>query len=542
LICFFTQNFYRKKMLYQDVLVKTSEKYPDLTAVIFNDTSTSYMQLKQHVDVVAENLWRFGVRPGDYLSTYLSNCLENLVFNLAIFKLGAVSVPIRAQLQAADISHIVSEAQPKIIITSSMLAPELKKALGAKINDGSTQCFVMAPEYLVPEWCLNFSALQAPHDEQVLPAVDVPSDAEVTVLYTSGSTGKPKGAVHTHEQWLFNAGLNAGNFNHGDITYVALSINHCHGLGEQVLPALLNGATLILSDGFKRDDFMRAVTSGLQINGVTFKASSFYGVPSMFNSLAELSQEQLATMPPHHLRLLDFAGDVLPPVIQNKIRALFGIALSVTYGMTETMCIARGPTSNEDVTAVIGKIRPGVSIKIDDPDETGAGELQICGPLVCKRYLNSGEKEKNTVDGYFGTGDIVRGDPFELKYVNRLKRMIVASGGYKLNPSDIEAVLTEHSRVKQSCVFDIHDATGKLLIIALVVLASDAQDVSASILFALFERIATQHRPHVVSIVDELKLGNTGKVNWRFYQTAACEALAAPQEDSYTYYDSRNSP
>jgi acyl-CoA synthetase (AMP-forming)/AMP-acid ligase II len=529
-------------MLYQDVLVKTSEKYPDLIAVIFNNTSTTYMELKQHVDVVAENLWRFGVRPGDYLSTYLPNCLENLVFNLAVFKLGAVSVPIRTQLQSADISHIVSEAKPKIIVTSPAYAPELQKALGASVYDETMQCFLIAPESLVPDWCINFSTLQIPRDDHVLPEMDVPPDAEATVLYTSGSTGKPKGAVHTHEQWLANAGMSSEYFNPGDVTYVALSINHCHGLGEQVLPGLLKGVTFILSDGFKRDDFIRAVTFGVHINGAYFKASSFYGVPSMYYSLAELNQEQLAEMPPHHLRHLDFAGDVLPYVIQNKIHALFGIYLSVTYGMTEAMCISKGLTSAEDNAAVIGNVRPGVSIKIDRPDETGAGELYICGPSVCKRYLNSDAKEKNTVDGHLGTGDIVRGSPFKLEYINRLKRMIVAPGGYKLNPSDIEAVLTEHPSVKQSCVFDIHDATGRLLIVALATLASGTQDISAGMLFALFKDVGTQHRPNVISVVDEITLGSTGKVKWQFYQTAAREALAEPKDDSHTSYDSRNSP
>ena len=534
-------------MLYQKVLAETTEKYPESIAVIFNDTAISYQTLKQDVDVVAENLWRLGIRTGDCLSTYLPNCLENLVFNLALFKLGAVSVPIRSQLQAADISYIVSDAKPIIIVTSPALAPELQKALGPKVSDGSIQCFIVTPESLVPDWGTNFSNLQIPRSDNTLPEMDINPDAEATVLYTSGSTGNPKGAVHTYAQWLSNA-VNSDNFHYGDVTYVAISINHCHGFGEQVLPGLLNGATMMLFNGFNRDDFIRAVTFGLQINGKTFKASSFYGVPSMYHKLAQLTKEQLAAMPAHNLRHLDFAGDVLPAVIRVKIRELFGNILNVTYGMSEAMCISKCLVSGIDETAVIGRVRPGVSLKIYKSDNTEAeegeaGELCITGPLVCVRYLNSTKREEDTINGYFRTGDIVKLNELgKLVYINRSKRIIVTANGYNLNPSDIEVVLNKHPEVSQSCAFDIHDASGKLLIIALASLTADAHDVSAGMLFALFEGIETQHRPNVVSLVNNFELGNTGKIKWQFYQTNAREALAEPKENSQIYYDSRNSP
>ncbi|MDF1757197.1 MAG: class I adenylate-forming enzyme family protein [Legionellaceae bacterium] len=530
-------------MLYQDILVKSAEQYPSDIAIIFEDKTLSYQELKQQVDIVAENLWKLGVRPGGCISTFLGNNLENLIITFACFKLGAVSVPIRSQLQAPHIRHIFADARPTIILTSPKLAPELKKAIGCEISAGQVRCFLTGDSSEQLDWCGSFADLQIPSDGDFSSAIEVENSDFATALYTSGSTGNPKGAIHDHGQWLGNAALGAKNFNRGDVTYFALSMNHCYGLGEQILPCLLQGATIIMCAEFKPEKLVAAATSGIELFGKTYLASSFYGVPSMYHAIAK----SISSVGHHNLRYLDVAGDILSSVVKDKIRALFGPILRPSYGMTEAMCVSvLSPMLPDGDPRSIGVPQPGLTFKIIKSDGSDAqigesGELCIQGPFLCRAYLNSNKLSENTIGGYFRTGDTVTMDAAgQFIYVNRTKRIIITAGGYNLNPRDIESVLEAHELVSQSCAFDIQDATGQLLIVALASLSVKEDSISAKMLFDLFAAIEEQHRPSIVSTVNDFRLGSTGKINWQFYQLEKEEEFRLPLENSHDYYDSRN--
>jgi long-chain acyl-CoA synthetase len=529
-------------MLYYEVLAKTAGILPDVVAVIFEDRAITYSQLKQQVDIVAENLWREGIRQGDFLSTYLPNSVENLVFLFACFKLGAISVPIRSKLQADHINHIVNDAKPIIIVTTPELAPELKKGLQEKAYDGSVKTYLIGAYHTQDyDWCHDFSNLQVAYDEASLPLLEIDENMLATVLYTSGSTGNPKGAVHDHGQWLNNISIASKNFNVGDVTHVALSINHSYGLGEQILAGFLKGITIILSAAFNADYFIKLVTTGLDIDRKTYRVNSFYGGSSMYHALVE----EYSEIPEHSLKYLDVAGDTLPVVIKDKIITLFGPIIWPSYGMSEAMCISEVRREGSYETSAIGELREGVSIKIFKSNGEEAlpgeiGELCIKGKSVCRFYLNSDKREQDTIAGYFKTGDVVYSNDGQLVYVNRIKRIIVTETGYKINPSDIETVINTYAGVKQSCAFDIYSETGQTLIVALAVLLPVDNDISARMIFDLFQEVEKNHRPSVVSLVDEFPHGSTGKIKWHFLKEQAQVSMQSPVANSERHFDIRN--
>lgn len=585
-------------MLYTEVLAKTAIRYAEKVALIFDEKAYTFRDVQGKVDKIAAGLAHLGLNKGDFACSYLPNSLENLLLSFAFFKLGVISVPIRNQIPSEQVAYIVKDAKPKLIVTNGGLVEKLNEAIGAA-NDDLLRLVITEDEAL-PEGYQRFADLleEDAQDDALEMLSPVQAEDIATVLYTSGSTGDPKGAMHQHKQWLHNASIaSEKNFEFSDVTLVALSINHCYGFGEQVLAAWLKGATILLESNFEAKKFLSAIQQGVVVDGQRYVANYFCGVPSMYQAIALAAEEEFrknkgfdyfayfretlaeivawaglnyegSLLVPfrqlfnnftsnenqrlisHRLKCLDYAGDILPEVVQGKIISLFGTGvLRPSYGMTEATCISDCSDFNKGLSnkAVIGKPRDGVLIKLFDPN-TGeevpvgdVGELCIKSPSLCVAYLNSDLRETNTINGYFRTGDAVRlTEDGQLIYVNHIKRLIISEGAYNVNPRELEDKLNAQDGVKASCVFDIHDERGLGVIIALAIASQSETGLTASNLFHLFDGLHRGHRPDVVKLQNEpFKLGSTGKINWRFYQEQGQEEFARTQPNTKILYDSR---
>lgn len=507
------------------MLLPFISKHPtDSTAVVFRNITITYGQLHQRVQTLAKQLIKQGLRQGDVVSSFLPNSLENLYLTLACFQLGLVSVPIRSNLVSDSVTHILNDATPKLVVTDASLSSELTAALTKAKLDTPPSCFVIEDEAERGQSAsAAFSQLLEPCDA-TLPADISDFDIPATILYTSGSTGAPKGAVHTQAQWLYNTRISARKFSPTDVTYLVLSMNHAYAFGEQVLPALYAGATLFLHDHFDFEAFLTCIQSGMKVNSLTFKATSFYGVPNLYRQISERVEQPIR----HSLTYMGVAGDILSTQIKSKIRLNFGDVLRPSYGMTEAMCIAETSEHSTGATGVLGQPREGLDYIIINADgkdvaDGEAGELCIKSPSVCKYYHNSTQREKDTVRGYFRTGDFVKVCDGDLVFINRLKRIIVTQDAYKINPTDIEEVITAHDGVTGCCAFDIEDLHSQLLIVALV--SCIDSDISPDMLFHLFDSVESLHRPNVISIIDKFEFGTTGKINWRFHKEQTQEKV-----------------
>lgn len=234
----------------------------------------------------------------------------------------------------------------------------------------------------------------------------------------------------------------------------------------------------------------------------------------------------------------------MSPVVKEKLLQIFGNKIRPTYGMSEGLRLFLTIPGMHTDGAVIGFPQEGVEYKIYDAEfsEASYGELCVKSPTFCKYYLNSNLLEENTVNGYRRTGDIVAfGEGGQLVYVNRLKRIIITQGGYNINPRDLENVIESNPKVKQSCVFDIDDAEGRKLIVALACLTAP-NSISAKMLFDLFKSTEATHKPSIVALMDKFKLGSSGKVDWRTHKNEAELDMQTPLENSDDYFDERNGP
>ena len=127
-----------------------------------------------------------------------------------------------------------------------------------------------------------------------------------------------------------------------------------------------------------------------------------------------------------------------------------GIEVYEGYGLTETSPVASFNSGwNRDLRSV-GKLLPGFEGKIDS--ETG--ELLLRGPSIMKGYHNQPELTAEAIDkdGWFHTGDKARLENRNIYITGRLKNMIVLSGGKKVFPEEVEAVLEKSDKFAELCV------------------------------------------------------------------------------------------
>jgi len=210
------------------VLEKCAKAYPDKSAIIFRQEQISFIQLRDRVCVLSRALLKLGVKPGDKVAIYLPNWPEYVLSYLAIWSIGACSVPLDFMLTEDEILSCLSHSEAKILITkhkANISFAALKDNLPGLENIISCQS--------KDELALSFEELIAV--ESNLPVqVEIKEDDCAIIFYTSGTTGKPKGVLISYAQldappksmsFFVNSDLGPG-----DTALCALPFSHLGGL------------------------------------------------------------------------------------------------------------------------------------------------------------------------------------------------------------------------------------------------------------------------------------------------------------------------
>ncbi|MDR2842597.1 MAG: AMP-binding protein, partial [Spirochaetaceae bacterium] len=193
--------------------------------------------------------------------------------------------------------------------------------------------------------------------------------------------------------------------------------------------------------------------------GISGFIKKYFGVnpgKKIFKSV--LDQASLTT-----LRVCVSGGGPLAPEIFRKFNQL-GIDFVQGYGLTETSPIINlNPIEHYKETSV-GKVVPGVDMKILDPDERGVGEVIVKGPMVMQGYFEMPEETAKcfTQDGYLKTGDLGYLDSENYLYLTgRAKNMIVTEGGKNVYPEEIENEFQLFDEIDQILVRGFVDGKNK---------------------------------------------------------------------------------
>ena len=427
---------------------------------------------------------------------------------MGIQKAGAVVVPVNLLIGAAEIRFVLGDAAVSGLIYDQALAEKVE-ALRDTLGGLKLVCAIGAPARATAD--ASFEEWLASPGKVHEPTLDPLNDL-AAILYTSGTTGQPKGAMLTHRNLVSNTSsvqralsLRPGE----DRLLVVLPLFHSFASTVGMLTPCLHGLSLVPVPRFEPalvSDYI--VGSG---------ASVFLGVPSMYNLISRLPDEQRDKW--RSVRLGVAGGAAMPVELLQRFEARFGFPVCEGDGPTEcspVTCVnpPRGPRKPGSVGLPV----PDVTMAILDPEgrslaDGEIGEIGVRGPNVMKGYWNQPEATAEAFHGdWLRTGDLgYRDNDGYYFMVDRIKDMIIVNG-MNVYPRMIEEVLCHHPDIQEAAVVGEPHASHGEIVVAHVV-PREGSGVSAATLKAWCREHLGQHQqPRKVILRDRLPKNATGKI------------------------------
>lgn len=526
----------------------TVRRFPGKTAIHYYGTEITWAELGASVDAMAGWLQRVaGVAKADRVLLYMQNCPQFIIGYYAILRAGAVVVPVNPMSRTEELRHIVENTEARVALTgrelTRFLLPLLDSTPLEHVVETRYADYVRAETDLtlpdmvstevarsdapgVVDWSDALAEAHAPAP------MDIQLDDWCVLPFSSGTTGKPKGCLHTHRT--------VGVTTYGAIIWnpcgsesVVLScmpLFHVVGMQGSMNSAIFAGTTMVLMSRWDR----RVAAKLIERHGVT----NFRCITTMLIDL--LSDPEVRTFDLSSLRMVSGGGAQMPKAIADKLHELTGLDYIEGYGLTETIAPSHINPLHKPKRQCCGIPIFDVDSRIVDPEtleELGpneTGEIVTAAPQVFIGYWNQPEATAEVFferDGkrFFRTGDLGYYDEDGYFFmVDRLKRMINASG-FKVWPSEIEAMMYEHPEIKEVCIISTPDPRRGETVKAVIVPAEGAARDPEAIRAWCKERMATYKVPAVVTWTDALPKSGSGKVMWRVLQDqerAASEGAA----------------
>ncbi len=443
----------------------------------------------------------YGLQKGDRIAMLAENCLEYLILFAAAQKTGCVLAPINYRLAGAEIDYLLSNAQPKVLITEDKFAEKIS---------GLPALADIPNQLALTELASFCDKQQHLAEDRYQSTVAIEEDDPIFILYTSGTTGFPKGALYTHKMLFWNS-IN---------TALSLIVN-TESRAVNCLPPFHTGGWNVLTTPFFHHGGYSCLTKSFdpaQILDILEKeqVTIFMGVPTMLKMIAELPEFKTTDLGSLHYAIV--GGEPMPIPLIEQWHAK-GVSIRQGFGMTEV-----GPNltslHQRDAVRKIGSIgRPNYYVETKIVDETGeecpvgvAGELLLRGPMVTPGYWQNEEAtEKAFCGDWYRSGDMVRQDEEGYLFVvDRIKNMYI-SGGENVYPAEVERVLLEHAAVSEAAVIGMPDEkwgeAGCAFIVQAIAVEAD------TLLAHCRERLAKFKVPKSILFVDSLPKNDTGKIN-----------------------------
>ena len=512
------------------LLEDSAREAPYHSAVIFNETNLSYVQVNAAANQVAGGLSNMGIRPGDKVALSCPNLPFFPIVYFGILKAGAVVVPLNVLLKPREIAYHLqdSDAKAYFCFEGTEQLPMGQMGYAGFQQTASCEQFIVItanPAAQSPfDGAPTLGMLM--HDQApTYPTVQTNSDDTAVILYTSGTTGKPKGAELSHMNMLMNARLADNMYEvcpEEDVHLVCLPLFHSFGQSVQMNAGFYARATLTLLPRFDP----AAALGIMERDSVTI----FAGVPTMYWALLNYPDAEKYDLQKiaGNLRLAVSGGSAMPVEVMRGFERRFNVSILEGYGLSETSPVA---TFNRlDRTAKPGSVGLpvwGVDVRVvDEYDEDVVqgelGEIVIRGHNVMKGYYNKPEANEQAFrNGWFHTGDIGRMDEDGYIYVvDRVKDMIIR-GGFNVYPREVEEVLMSHPAVSLAAVVGVpHEQYGEE-IKAFVVLKEGADDLlEAELRMWAKDQMADFKYPRLVEFRDTLPMNATGKILKRDLRSA----------------------
>lgn len=489
------------------------KRTPNATAVVCRDDRLSYDELNRRANQLARCLRALGIGPEQSVGVCLERSVETVIGLLATLKAGAAYVPLDPAYPRDRLSFMLEDSRVPALITQ-------KRLLGT----------LPAPRAEVIQIDEDWPRIAGESDANL--ECPVAPENLAYVIYTSGSTGRPKGVQVTHGTvtHLFEATRQQLGFREGDVWTTVHSSAFDFSVWE-IWGSLLQGTQLVIV-------LPEVAQSPAALHDLLRRERV-----TILNQTPAALRQLLGARPEFHdlnLRMIICGGDALDYELAQELTKI-GIPVWNFYGPTESTvwatCTRVEPgAASEDLTS-IGRQIPDIEIYLVDqhlqPVPVGVpGEICIGGDGLARGYLNRPEltAEKFIPNPFsekrgtrlYKTGDLARyRRGGKIEFLERLDNQVKLRG-FRIELGEVEAVLSQHPRVRQAVAIVREDQRGDKRLVAYLVPAA-ASVPGASELRAHLRRTLPEYMvPSSFVPLNAIPLTPNGKVDRR--------ALPAPDE------------
>src|SRR5579859_674229 len=480
-----------------EVVARWAATTPDAPAIVFENTTVTYLQLHERSIRQAHQLIASGIEPGDIVAVALPRNEQLLIVLLAIMRTGAAYLPIDLDSPVKRTALVLEDAAPAVLIARP---------------DTHARFPSMGVALLQPEH------LDGPMGDLVSDLDLSAPERTVYVLYTSGSTGRPKGVEVTHR--------NLGNFLEGmkrqlmptaSDRFLAVTTVTFDIAGLELYLPLIVGARVVMagSDAMHNPPSLARL---IKHSGATHVQAT----PSLWRILLASFETKLDDV---HVLV---GGEALSAELATRLK---GMAAHVTqfYGPTETTVWSTAFELDKIGVDPPSIGRPILNTQIyvlnedRQPVLTGAiGELYVGGAGVAKGYLHRPKLTEERFlanpfvdDGsrMYRTGDLVRwSDDGLLHFIGRTDDQVKING-HRVELGEIESLLTQHATVAEAAVAAHRDADGTISLAGYLIAHGGAQiDIDALRIF-LVGRLPGYMMPASFMELDAMPLTSNGKLD-----------------------------
>ena len=490
--------------------------------------SLTYGELSAQSGALAHSLRTLGTERLDRVALLLPQCFETVIAHAAIYKLGAIAVPLALLFGIEALEYRLKAAGVSTVITNGFGLERLAE-IRAVLPSLRHVISIDGPAKDV----FGFAEL-ATGNTQEFDVVDTGPDDPALMIFTSGTTGAPKGALHGHR--VLAGHLPGFQMAHdlppqrGDKFWTPSDWAWAGGLLNALLPALFLGIPVVSSPAQKfNPDMALRILAEMKVRNAFIPPTALRLLKSVDRPLEKYDLR---------LRSIGSAGEALGRETYEWVKSALGIVPNEFYGQTEcNFVLSSAAHLGVSKAGAIGRPVPGhrVAIVSDDGQVLAPGAI---GQIAIARpdpvmFLEYWQNPQATADKFAGdwllTGDLGRQD--EAGYIEFFGRDddVITSSGYRIGPAEIEDCLLGHPAVRLAAVVGKPDALRTEIVKAFVVLAdgfAPSQTLAAEIRDWVKYRLSMHEYPREIDFIAELPTTTSGKIIRRLLRDREA-ALAA---------------
>lgn len=488
-------------------------KYNNNTALIYQDEKITYEQLRIRSNRVAHALMGIDRKENIKVASLMSNRLEYVYCQMAVFQSGSTLVPLNNMLGENEIKYILKDSKVKVLFVEERFfetvlhiredLPELTTIVGLPDNK------------VLPDSFISWEDFQGSQSEDDI-TITIPPHHISLCIYTGGTTGNPKGVMHSYQTALVTllAVMLENEIMSDEKILLTSPLPHAAGLSLQA--GLLKGAEIYIEKKFGEE----IVLNHIKNNKITY----IMVVPTMLYRIIDFMVGKDFDV--SSLRTIVYGT---APIARERLKqaiAIFGPVFIQTYGLTETPGAATKLTKNdhivgeENIQRLTSCGRPSFLSRLKVVDDEGVevprgleGEIIVDSPVNMIGYHDLPETTNKTLkDGWLYTGDIGFMDEDSYVYILDRKNDMIISGGMNVYSSEVEDVIQKHPGVRQVAVIGIPDADWGEAVTAFII-AQDPGLSNYELNGWSDENLSKYKRPKKYEFVESLPLTPYGKVD-----------------------------